>query len=183
MSNPKQTYALLHDQVLQRKGCVFSLQQFVGEHALGMIQMIHGYCKNDPREMMDGWANADQAKRDWARLVTNGQDPHSEFCQVARDLLSTYSNTLREHILDQTLVASPLLCEATNKNRKFHAGCAAIPLEMHQREWDSHTQMFIRLLNVSKSHGCESISFHICAADCIRSAQLLGLTLDHDLFS
>ncbi len=175
-----QAYALVHDQVLARKGYVMRLSQAMGQHAVGMVKMIRGRTLQDQIEMMNGWAEVEQANHEWTDIVANGERPTSQFRQVAAGVVSSFSNHLRDHAMDHATLRD--LDATLDRSSTFCSKLSNRSMDTMRDHWDNYAHNISRLSRVARTHGPNSESFFTCAADCVRSGQLLGRWLDCTIF-
>lgn len=174
------TYALLHDQVLAQKGYVENLAQTMGQHAVGMVETIRGCALKEPMQMMNGWAEVERANHEWTAIVANGERPESQFRQVAAGVVSSFSQDLRQHAM--TLNSDYDLEPTLDRSSTFCSKLSNRSLENMRRHWEDYAGNISRLSRLARSRGPNSESFFTCAADCVRSGQLLGRWLDCTIF-
>lgn len=175
-----QSYALIHDQVQANKNYVLSLSQSMGQHAVGMVQMIRGHAVKDQIEMMNGWTEVQNAAHDWTSIVANGERSTSQFRQVTSSVISSFSNQLRDHAIGCDTLGS--LEPTIDRSSSFCSKLGNRSMDTMREPWENYTFNISRMARVARTHGTNSESFFTCAADCVRSGQLLGRWLDCTIF-
>lgn len=168
-------YQKLRQEVEERQGCVMSLSQALGLHALGLVEFTQGHVEQDPQKVLNGWTRVQQANHQWSAVVANGERMDSPFYQTTSELMQNLSNEAKEHIFYSKPVNSDRIAVFCGKlgNR-----CAT----SMQEQWNGYVGSVARLKHIAKTRGTKNKSFDIVAADCVRSGQLLGRWLDSCIF-
>lgn len=154
-----------------------NFSQICGEHAVRVCQLTSAENSDSRRGLMGSWAEIHDLNKEWISRVAYGEPPDSKFRKATENLIKTYSECLADYILDKedTKKLGELVQMETNFFNALANGRDT------KQYWIAYTSAVIDSVKTMLSHGAESDSYHMSAANTIRCGVALGKWLDHVL--
>ena len=143
----------------------------VANHALVLHELTLAERKKASRGMMDAWVKMMRLNDEWITMLC-GNDPSSEFGKVVDDLVNSYSEALRDYVLDKAYGPEwkKKISHIIRLESLFfeEIGCGDC-----NQQWISYTIAIVRMVNSVNDE-----MFFGYSAAAIRAGKVLGACLD-----
>lgn len=172
-------YYIQHDRVMNYRKNRNSFVQIIGEHAVRLCTLTKDENTDSKRGLMSGWVDIHKLNNEWVHLVTQNDNPNSEFVQTTNNLIHGYSEALGDYVLDKA--SGPewrkKLSHIVKTEAKFFEALGSSNINT-SNQWVDYTGSVITMVNIMGKYGPNSESYYIAAANCIEKGIMLGNSLD-----